>query len=70
MITDETIREYEAQLEAEWAELDEQFYDALERGYLPDVELAQERQTHVIAKMRAVQELQKMETEKLKNQVK
>ena len=66
MITEETIREYEAQLEAEWAELDEQFYDALERGHLPGIELAQERQTHVLAKMRVVQELQKMETEKLK----
>jgi hypothetical protein len=66
MITDETIREYEAQLEAEWAELDEQFYDALEQGYLPGVEKIQAEMQKVSAKLTAVHELINIETDRLR----
>ena len=66
MITDETIREYEAQLEAEWAELDEQFYDALEQGNLPGVEMIQAEMQNVSAKLTAVHEMINIETERLR----
>ena len=66
MITDETIREYEAQLEAEWVELDEQYHDALGQGYLPDVKKIHAEMQKITAKFEAILELCKIETEKLK----
>lgn len=66
MITDETIREYEAQLEAEWVELYKQFYDALEQGYLPGVEKIQAEMQKVNAKLSAVHEMINIETERLR----
>jgi len=66
MITEETIREYEAQLDDEWSELNEQFYDAIERGFLPDVETIRAAQLKNRDKFEAILELRKIETEKLK----
>ena len=67
MITDETIREYEAQLEAEWVELDEQYHDALRQGYLPDIEKIRAEMQKITAKFEAVLELHKIVIAKLKS---
>ena len=66
MITDETIREYEAQLEAEWKELSEQYFDALEQGYSPDMEAIHAAQRFNLAKFEALKDLNKIELDKLR----
>lgn len=66
MITEETVKQYIDRLEDEWSELNEQFYDAIERGFLPDVETIRAAQLKNRDKFEAILELRKIETEKLK----